>query len=124
MKAIRKLADDESATYPPAATLVPKTTYLDVVCYSVPELSDAFQLKDESILEFESMFTAGDFYSQELLNSLPETHRHKSNVQFDPDQNRNVLELQWSPATDKFQLLCLYKGDLLLETKCFVNNRS
>ncbi|GBP08451.1 hypothetical protein EVAR_77149_1 [Eumeta japonica] len=57
MKVIYKLADDENATYPHAASLVPKAMYIGDVCYSVPELYDAFQLKDQLI----GLFTAGGF---------------------------------------------------------------
>ncbi|GBP39693.1 hypothetical protein EVAR_25517_1 [Eumeta japonica] len=48
MKTFCKLAD-ENGIYPHAASLVPMATYMDDICYSVPELSEAFQLKDELI---------------------------------------------------------------------------
>ncbi|GBP61963.1 hypothetical protein EVAR_45020_1 [Eumeta japonica] len=62
MKVIRKLTDDENATYPYAVSFVPRATYVNGVCYSVPEFCDAFQLKDGS-------FTTYIFY-QRVRNEI------------------------------------------------------
>lgn len=106
MRVLRQLCDDARASYPRAADVVVHNCYMDDICYSVPTVQDSLRLKDELL----GLFTAGGFNlmkwssnSTELLESLPDTHRYSSKVNFDePDQSLKVLGLEWSPTTDVF----------------------
>lgn len=106
MRVVRKLCEDERSSFPRAAYVASHHCYTDDLCYSVPTIEDSHQLKDELM----GMFKAGGFElvkwssnCRELLDSLPESHRYDTHIQFDGStQALKVLGLQWSPITDEF----------------------
>lgn len=110
LRTIKQLMSDEGNNFRRAVSALSSSLYMDDFVHSVESEDDSIALSQEVI----ALLKTGQFdmvkwnsNSTALMETIPESHRLSSAIEFDKTELHKILGLSWSPSADLFRFKVL-----------------